>query len=119
MTDYSKLTDEELNHAVAERVMGWQQCVVDPDGRRMLWWWDGVTVQVAVDDWNPSTDHNDIALVRAEIKRRGLMFKFFIEVRRIGIAGRILAPEELSDVMVNATCRAQCEAALNAAEDVT
>lgn len=109
MTDYAKLTNEEINRAVAERVMGW------------AWLSDGCTNGLKdingwrINPWCPAADHNDTALMRAEVEWRRLQNRFLYHLRWTVLRNHAATEWQV----LNASPRQQCEAALAAAEDVT
>lgn len=112
MTDYTKLTDAEINAAVAVEVMGWR---MERDDPFTLWRRpDGGYVDHPC--FRPAADHNDAARMRAEIARQGLEKKFAL------IMWRKLKPlldschRPMDWLMLDASPREQCIAALQVVE---
>lgn len=106
--DYSKLTNEEIDRLIAERVMGWKKNAAG-------WWIAEIGEPHHECDWHPSTDHNDVALVRAEIERRRLQLAYIEAlVKIVAPTADWLHPDSigLPWAQLNATPRQQCEAAL-------
>lgn len=124
LDELKAMSATEINRIVAEKVMGWNYegfCRRGPvflDSCGIQHECQGVGGGIKSLSWNPSTDHNDAAMVRAEIERRGLV-KQFVSVfwqcidsqKVIGVSS-----EDYSStcqwLKINATPRETCIAAL-------
>lgn len=113
LSELKALPPEEINRLVAERVMGWTE-------RDPLDWLDkNHWIQHTRDDWNPYSDHNDVATVRAEINRRGLTWKFSGILTRIVLPTADAPQHPYNWWLIDASCADQCFATLLSIEEPT
>lgn len=121
MTDYSKLTNSEIDRMVAERIMGWVT-LIPANSNVLLCWKDGdpeVDDANLVNAWHPATNHTDAALMLAEIERKGLTVEY-LEALSFILHGPISSEEDHGPTLwqiVTATPRRKCEAALKVVEE--
>lgn len=108
MSDYEKLTDRELDAAVAEKVMGWVEVKVAEYSHRLVGRPNAQTHFLNIEKY--STDDNAARLVRDRIAELGLTQQF-IEV----FLKQESHPPSMFNVMQQ-TPREQCIAALMALE---
>lgn len=82
MTD--EMTDGELDSYLAQEIMGWEK-----QDRLMPVWWmkDGESTE-RINSWSPTTSLDDMALVEAELKERGLMGEYVSELAYIRMGVR-------------------------------
>ena len=100
--DYSKLSNRELDAAIAERVMGWKL--------EATMWQIGPADSIFLEHWNPSTDDNAARMVSARIAELGLADDFLQILRVELIRGGKAALTAMS--FMQATARQQAIAAL-------
>lgn len=121
----------ELDALVATKVMEWQVltleqedstddvsdrvCLLTPRG--LMRYYEQPHGLWLFRPWQPSADHNVVALVRAEIGRRELGRRFIIELYAIvsGLeGGEVVTPNDYVWALLNASPAQQCRAALKA-----
>ena len=102
-----KLTNEEIDREIAVKVMGW---TIKSDEINHYYHASGHYKRHG-SDWNPSTDHNDIAAVRAEIERREVKKLFVLRLTEI-VYKNVSPSGDCYWSLINATPRQQCEADL-------
>lgn len=115
----TELTDREIDAAVSVKVMGWKDAAVTHCWVVREWfpkclWRDSCLLEK--DNWKPSTDHNDIAAVRAEIERLDEIESFILNLQKILPIDHFAQRWREAWLILNATPRQQCEAALKAVE---
>lgn len=115
MTDYSKLTDAELDVLIAERVMGW---VLETDDEHWpLRWYSGTGKHESdLVLWTPSTNELDIleVLRKALGDGYGILIRMEDDLYRIGVYK--YSPFEIENATASTPTRALCEAILAAYE---
>lgn len=115
LAEVEKLTPEEIDRLVATQVMGW---TVKDDEINYYYHASGHYKRHG-SEWHPSTDHNDMALVRAEIQKRGLQNDFARRVCDMTNWENRNSSANYWWHLLNATPRQQCHAALLAVQEAT
>lgn len=98
----------EMDRIAADVVMGWPvRATFVYDFKIGRWINPECKSQIHLNDWHPSTDYNDAAMLRAKIAERGLKWNYWMILRRMTVEAMhkngTSSPESLGWGMVAAS----------------
>lgn len=110
LRDARIMTAEELNIAIATKVMGYRESQVSCWGRRPYWEQDGKIVGTK-GWWKPVEELNQVALAERALNRRGLYRAYVCELFGLLRPGEPFLPSyPVIDLLMQATAAQRCRA---------
>lgn len=113
MSEFEKMTDDEINDAIARTVMGWKR------GDRGYWDNKGDASDYRVSEWSPSTSLDHAAEMEAKIITLGLAAEYgeaLLDMLELNQYHREAYPFQSAFDLATAPSRTRCIAALSCME---